>query len=208
MMNKFYETIKRIDPNNPCVEQLGPPLLEVKQGFEKGITEFLYLVRSSEYIRSKEFIYKIGETRKSPEIRIRRYGKGTEIFDLREVRRSATAEKRLIDAIKDKTYGFEKVDRGKEWFRNLRRMRPFFSETCNEFLPIFDPDQLNYLEEIPQRFSAECTVEEEPEIKSEETSDEDDSDFETPEASSEDSFETKFSSETESFSDTDSIYYD
>lgn len=199
-----YYKLKRLVPAHPCLKQLGPPLLKAKRGFNTGRFGFVYLVRSSGYVRSGEPIYKIGKTERSPEKRIReKYREGAEIFDLREVSKLSLAEGKLIEAIKDKSQGFEKIkvtQKSIEWFGNLEKMRSFFSETCNRFLPDSNPILNIFSRRIPQKDPGKCAPEEDPIIESEETSDDDDSDFETLESSSTDPLEYN-SSEPESSSD-------
>lgn len=60
------------------------------------MTNYVYLLREREFIKTKEHVYKIGKTRQTPKKRLAGYPKGSEVLMFVEVKNCDTTEKLII----------------------------------------------------------------------------------------------------------------
>lgn len=148
---KYYK-LQQLAPNNFSLVRLGLPLTHIKSGFETGQFSFLYLIRSAKNAEDRNPIYKIGKTEQSPELRMKEYRNGTEIFDLREVRKLTMSENRLIKQFNSK---FKKTEGSREWYRgDVRKMRREFFDFCEKLDGVSVPlTGTNIIVPNPNRFT-------------------------------------------------------
>lgn len=92
---------------------------------EEYMTQYVYLIQTSEAITNKENVYKIGNTRKLNMTRLSNYKKGYKVIYALEVSNSLLAEQKILEKLK--TLFKQRLDYGREYFEgNIEYIKKTF----------------------------------------------------------------------------------
>jgi hypothetical protein len=98
------------------------------------MSQFIYLIREREFLKSKEDVYKVGKTTQEPNVRMRSYPKGSELYVIVLVSDCDVYEGKILEVLRKKYK--PRTDIGAEYFEGSSK------DMMNDIFDIIRDDSL------------------------------------------------------------------